>query len=218
MQEKGRKEDNQGGNSRLLTEILDSISDDIFALDREWKFIYLNQHAAANTGLKPQDLIGQNLWEKIPQISGTDHELFYRKAMVERKTQHFEFRGVITDRWYAITVYPSSEGIVVFWQEIAGRKQVVDTLRLSEQTLRLLWETMAPGVFYQDTTGKIISVNPAADRILGKSPDHFLGKTSMDLEHDTIREDGSLFPGMEHPSMIALETGQEIRNVVMGVP
>jgi two-component system, cell cycle sensor histidine kinase and response regulator CckA len=60
-------------------------------------------------------------------------------------------------------------------------------------------------------------MNPAAVKILGKTHAEFLGSTSATQQHDTIREDGSPFPGLEHPSMLALATGTEVRNVPMGV-
>lgn len=90
-------------------------------------------------------------------------------------------------------------------------------LRDSNDRHRVLADTMLHGVVHQQANGRIISVNPAAERILGKSLDEMLGSTSEDLEHHTIREDGSLFPGVEHPVMIALATGEPVRNVVMGV-
>jgi len=43
------------------------------------------------------------------------------------------------------------------------------------------------------------------------------GRTSTDPRWKAIHEDGSDFPGETHPSMIALKTGKEVRNVVMGV-
>jgi two-component system, sensor histidine kinase len=101
--------------------------------------------------------------------------------------------------------------------EITERKQVEEELHRSEQHFRLLHETMLQGVVYQDAEGKIISMNPAAVQILGKSPEECLDHTSESLEHNTFRDDGSLFPGLEHPSMVALRTGQELRDVVMGV-
>ena len=82
---------------------------------------------------------------------------------------------------------------------------------------RLLAETMLQGVVHQDADGQIISMNPAAEMILGKSPDEFLHETSTSVEHHTIRGDGSLFPGDEHPAMVALHTGEVVRQVVMGV-
>ena len=53
--------------------------------------------------------------------------------------------------------------------------------------------------------------------ILGKTPDQFLGSSSVGEEHHTIREDGSPFPGLEHPAMVALRTGEPVSGVAMGV-
>ena len=98
---------------------------------------------------------------------------------------------------------------MIHWQE--------EALRRSEEQHQLLAEAMLQGVVHQDSTGKIISMNPAAERILGKTRREFLGSSSVSEEHDCIREDGSLFPGLEHPSMVALKTGQPVRDKVMGV-
>jgi PAS domain S-box-containing protein len=105
----------------------------------------------------------------------------------------------------------------VLRSEIIACKEDEKTLRHSEKHYRLLFETMLQGVVYQDADGKIISMNPAAERILGKTKAEFLGSSSVGEEHDTICEDGSLFPGMEHPSMVSLRTGREVKDVVMGV-
>ncbi len=102
-------------------------------------------------------------------------------------------------------------------QDINERKLVEEALRKSEERYRLLAETMLQGVVHQDGDGTIIAMNHAAENILGKSRAEFLNITSVDTEHHTIREDGAPFPGLEHPSMIALKTGQPVRNVVMGV-
>ena len=106
---------------------------------------------------------------------------------------------------------------VVTVNDITQRKEAEQELARSERHYRLLFETMPQGVVYQDMDGKIVSMNPAAEEILGKSPAEFLGRTSVDEQTHTFREDGSPLPGMEHPSMVALRTGQEVRDVVMGV-
>jgi len=106
---------------------------------------------------------------------------------------------------------------VVTVNDITQRKEAEQELARSERHYRLLFETMLQGVVYQDTTGKVVSMNPSAEEILGKSPAEFLGRTSVDEQTHTIREDGSPLPGIEHPSMVALKTGQEVRDVVMGV-
>lgn len=90
-------------------------------------------------------------------------------------------------------------------------------LEISETKFRALYETMAQGVTYQNPDGYITDANPAAMEILGLTLDQMQGKTSFDPDWKSIREDGTDFPGSEHPSIQALKTGKAIHNVVMGV-
>ena len=76
---------------------------------------------------------------------------------------------------------------------------------------------MAQGVIYQDSDGRIISANPAAKIFLGLSFEQMQGKTSMDPRWQMIEEDGTPLPGTDHPSMIALRTGQKVGPVTRGV-
>ncbi len=100
---------------------------------------------------------------------------------------------------------------------VIGRKLTEDKLRESEERYRTLFETMAQGVVYQDAEGKIISANPSAEKILGLSLDQMQGRTSIDPRWKSIHEDGSDFPGETHPSMVALNTGEEVKDAIMGV-
>lgn len=77
--------------------------------------------------------------------------------------------------------------------------------------------TMAEGVVVQSSSGEIRLANPAALSILGLTLDQIKGKTSVDPDWHSLREDGSPFPGDEHPAMVALRTGQSVNDVVMGV-
>ncbi len=90
-------------------------------------------------------------------------------------------------------------------------------LKESEEQYRYLFDTIAQGIVYQDSTGNITSANIAAQKILGLTLDEMQGRTSTDPRWKSIHEDGSDFPGENHPAMLALKTGQKIENVVMGV-
>jgi len=101
--------------------------------------------------------------------------------------------------------------------EIADRNKAEEALRESEEKHRRLFETMIQGVVYQASDGRILSANPAAERILGLSLDQILGKTSLDPGWRSIREDGSDLPGEEHPAMVALRTGTLVEHFIMGI-
>ena len=80
-----------------------------------------------------------------------------------------------------------------------------------------LFHNLTTGVVFQDNSGAITQVNSAAERILGLTEDQMKGKTSVDPDWRSIRENGDPFPGEEHPAMVALRTGKPVENVIMGV-
>jgi PAS domain S-box-containing protein len=76
---------------------------------------------------------------------------------------------------------------------------------------------MAEGIVLQQADGKITACNASAERIVGLSAEQMMGRTSIDPYWQTIHDDGSPFPGEEHPSMVTLQTGEPQSNVIMGV-
>ena len=80
-----------------------------------------------------------------------------------------------------------------------------------------LFETMPYGVIWQDADGRIISANPAALLILGNSMDGLESVTWRRLELYWRREDGSPCLWQEQPSLLALQSGEPQRDVVMQV-
>ncbi len=103
------------------------------------------------------------------------------------------------------------------FQDITEKFITERAIRESENDYRRLFENMAQGVVYQRCDGTIIRVNKAAEDILGLTYDQMIGRTSVDPRWHAIREDGSPFPGEEHPSMRALKTGKTVKNEIMGV-
>lgn len=101
-------------------------------------------------------------------------------------------------------------------EDITESRQSLEDLRDSESKYRMLFENMTYGVFYQRTDGVLIDCNPAVLEMFGLTREQFLSRTSDDPEWKAIREDGSDFPGDEHPSMVALRTGKPVCNVVAG--
>ncbi len=99
----------------------------------------------------------------------------------------------------------------------AAELEAERALRLSEERQRSVIAAMSEGVVVHDATGAITLCNDAALRILGLTRDELTGRTSLDPRWSTVHEDGSPFPGDEHPATVTLRTGRPAHGVAMGV-
>ena len=99
------------------------------------------------------------------------------------------------------------------------RRLAAAQAELSEQNAhsRALRDAMDEGMVVQLADASIATWNPAAERILGLSGDKLAGRTSHDPAWNAIHADGSPFSVDEHPSLVALRTGQPVHRVEMGV-
>jgi PAS domain S-box-containing protein len=116
--------------------ILDSITDNFFALSKDWRFRYLNKHAAEQMrvlGKDPAALIGKLLWEEFPVVP---NEKALRRVMSERVAITDELFYPPLGEWVENRMYPSHDGGVVSFQGyITGRKRAEEKLRRSEAYL-----------------------------------------------------------------------------------
>lgn len=78
-------------------------------------------------------------------------------------------------------------------------------------------QNIAVGIVKHNPDGQIVLCNNKALEMLGLSEDELYGKTSIDPSWNVIHEDGSEFPGIQHPSSVAIATKQAVKDVVMGV-
>lgn len=211
---------------RLLA---DNTLDVIWAVNQDRVFTYVNPAVTSVTGFTPEELVGIRLEdhckaEQLPEIEALIEEAL-SQGLSHQGTRG-EFEVLHRDGYYvpveihARLLY-SDDGIPVGIQgtsrDVRERRATLAALRESEQRYRIMFETMAQGALFLDEDGDIVSVNPAAERILGLPADKIIGRSCWHPKWRTIREDGSDFPSEEHPAVVALRTGREIRDVLMGV-
>ncbi|HIK46077.1 MAG TPA: EAL domain-containing protein [Leptolyngbyaceae cyanobacterium M65_K2018_010] len=105
-----------------VSDILESITDAFFALDRHSQFTYLNQRAEQFLQRSRQMLLGRNFWYEFPEVLGTLFSQRFRQAMVERQSTTFEEYFARAKRWYEVHVYPTQNGLAVYLQDITSRR------------------------------------------------------------------------------------------------
>lgn len=182
-----------------------------------YRFLDANPAFEALTGLQREDIVGKTVLDVLPQTEEYWIQR-YGEVALSGKPDSFEEYSIDLGRWYNVSANSPRKNIFsVIFSDITQRKAMDGELRRREELFRSLFETMAHGVVYQNADGEIIMTNPAAERILGLTLSQMQGRTSADPGWRAVKEDGTNYPGDEHPSMIALKTGRPIKNAVMGI-
>src|SRR6266404_3975386 len=131
-------------SARAMTEILEKTTDAFFAVDREWKFIYLNPEAETLVGRWRDEVIGKELWKEFPQLNGSPFEVNYRRVMTEQMPVEFEASDAAGRVWFEMHAYPSGGGVSVFFRDVTERKRAEEE-RLTTDKLESLG-TLAGGI------------------------------------------------------------------------
>src|SRR5450759_3105871 len=120
--------------------ILESFTDRFIALDLDWRIIYINlpgQQFARNTSR--EQLLGRYIWDAFPEAADTIFELKFREAAAMQVKVSFEAFYLPNNAWYDIRIYPSEEGMSIYYNDITERKNAETQLeaRVAERTKEL---------------------------------------------------------------------------------
>ncbi len=143
--------------------VLSSISDAFSAIDREWRYTYVNDRVAEMAGLPKEKMLGRNIWEIFPDAVGTEFDRLAHQVMEQRRPVQGEFFHKPWGIWLDTRIYPTKGGIVIFRADISERKaheliarEREIKLQENEDLLRLATEAADIGTFdYYPKTGEL---------------------------------------------------------------
>lgn len=122
--------------------LLESITDAFYALDREFRFTYLNQRALSHFGQPREALLGKILWEVFPATKGTVFQQEYELALREQRSVSFEATSLVSGQWVEVRAYPTPQGLAAYFRDITDRKhaegQLLEADRRKSEFLAVL--------------------------------------------------------------------------------
>lgn len=111
-----------------LSTVLESTSDCVYSLDRNWRISYLNGRARAYFEAG-DDLIGKSILEVFPDGRHSDFRACFKSAMEDRVSATTEGFLPSRSRWYELQATPSEAGITIFFRDISDRKLLAEAQR-----------------------------------------------------------------------------------------
>ncbi|MBC7935944.1 MAG: PAS domain S-box protein [Rhizobacter sp.] len=162
--------------SAELKNVFSRITDAFIAFDNNWNYTYLNKQAAELHGRTIEELLGKNVWEEYPQVMS---EPFYEALQKAKKTgepQRVQLYYSEINKWYEDLIYPSADGISVYYHDITTRKQAELALVLAHEKLNYHINNTPMGVVEFDVNRRVKTWSNRAEEIFGWTEAEMLEK------------------------------------------
>jgi PAS domain S-box-containing protein len=175
--------------------ILNSISESVVSVDNEWRYTFLNDAALSTHFKSRKEIVGKVIWDIHPEMEGTIFWVKYHEAMQTRKEIEIESYYLPMDTWFFVKVYPSADGLTIFYKDITENKKAEEKLLLEKNLSQSIVNSL-PGIFYlYDQNGTFIQWNKNFETISGytsyeisiMNPLDFFGPDEKELLRDKIK-------------------------------
>ncbi|MEQ8158612.1 MAG: ATP-binding protein [Mesotoga sp.] len=147
----------------LLAKVTGSVTDMLYALDKELRYIYWNSASEVMTGLKSIDVIGKHVTDVFPEDATTAKAMAsYRRVLQSGKPESsvFEYKSMRKTSILEINIYPLGEGISVFARDITEQKNAERKLEIERKKLRQILDYIPEGIYMVNESYDIEYVNP----------------------------------------------------------
>ncbi|HET6777852.1 MAG TPA: PAS domain S-box protein [Gemmatimonadales bacterium] len=166
-----------------IAQILDGMSEAFLGCDHEWHITHINERANCylnSLGLRRADLLGRNVWQAFPALTGTriQAEAFRAHA------QGSEIEVIETaflDRRFSLRIAPTNSGLVCYARELSDSNPAEHALQASELRFRSLVESIDDVVFRLDQNQRCVDAFGRWLERQGYNPANLIGKTIAEI-------------------------------------
>ena len=198
-----------------VAEVLESISDAFFALDRQWRFTYLNRAAERLLLRGRGELLGKNIWEEFPPAVTSTFDREYHRAAAEGVTVAFEEYYPPLQTWFSVRAYPSPTGLAVYFQNVNDRRLRDEELQNANERFRLAAAAVEGLIYDVDLAAKTVVRSDGLFALVGYRPEE--AEATMAWWEERIHPDdrtdrlAPAFRAMADPSQGQYEVEYRVR-------
>jgi PAS domain S-box-containing protein len=148
-------------------EMVERITDGFYSLDRECRYLFLNDKACDIIQHTREEVLGKTVWDIFPDLVGSAVYKAFMKALDEQVyvqlTEHYEVTGI----WKEIHVYPSKEGLSVFVSDISEKMKSEIAAKESEEVRNLIMSSALDAIVCVNHSNQFIFWNRRAEELFG---------------------------------------------------
>ena len=180
--------------------IIESIGDMLFITDMDLNIMNANEAAVRTLGYdSEQELLGQSVTEMIAGKDSARVVVQLGKALADERSVGTIGYTLVSKSGQELDVEATVEilrdcaakvvGLIITARDVTERKRMQEAIRVSEEKMHTMFETITDGICVIDMEGKIVDMNEAAYRLAGySSRDEVLGINTLDFISEEDRE------------------------------
>lgn len=157
--------------------LVESISDGFFALDRDWRFTFVNRKAAELLQAPGESLIGHRFQEAAHALHTPTLQSEMARSLRENGTIEFHAAGPQPHSWLAFHIYPSEGGLAVYIQDVSNRHRAEEERRISEAKFTGIVSIASDAIISTNSSQEILNFNRGAEEIFGYPAGEVVGKS-----------------------------------------
>jgi PAS domain S-box-containing protein len=195
---------------------MDAVNSVILIFDpRSFRILDANKQALQTYGYSRRQLVGKELRELTNEVP--NYSDFARSAgSMERTdfTKDGEPLQFLVD--LSLVDFWGRKAVLSMQRDIGDRKVIEAAIAASEKRLKTVLESISEIVVLIDAEGRIVSINPQVERVLGLTVNELLGRDIFEFIHPDDRERARAEysrtvqePGENVPSVLRIRDQQE---------
>lgn len=197
--------------------ILERITDGFLALDSNFVFTYVNKRAGEILGHNTEDMIGKNIFTDFGRTTSNAFNVACYKAYQD---QHYRFLENFYEPlriWLENYIYPSADGLSIFFKDITLKKKTELALKESESHYKQLIDNLHAGVVVHAPDTAVLLTNQEAAKLLGISAEEMQNKKAAELKLAMTNTEGVTLGIDDYPVIKVLQSRKPINNLTIGI-
>jgi PAS domain S-box-containing protein len=201
------------------TNILERITEGFLALDSNFTFKFVNKKAGEILGHLPEQMIGKNIFTDFNKTASQAFNEACSVSFQQQRYTFFENHYMPLNTWLENDIYPSPDGLSIFFKDVTFKRNAETALKESEERYRHLIEYIHAGVVVHRPDSSILLYNQEAARLLGLQEKVPLDESATATNTDWlfISAEGKRLTIEEYPVMQVIRSGKPLSNFIAGI-
>lgn len=215
-----------------LAALVESSEDAVIVLSLDGLIATWSEGAERLFGYSQTEVVGQRATMLSPPARHEEASLLVERMLAGGEIERIETEYAASDGsmlTVSLVISPINAssgalvGVAAIVRDRTAQSLAAGELQASDELYRSVVEALNDGVVLQDTSGRIVTVNEGAERILQRGKGELIGHSSLlgggpdGSILGLIHEDGTPFLESEKPAIVSLRTGEPQVNVIMGI-